>query len=163
MRTLRKRRQENRTDYGRRLKLLKSGQPRVTFRKTNRYILSQYVVSKEAQDSVQKSVSSRELLKYGWPENMKGSLKSVPASYLTGLLMGKYIASVGGKPVCDLGMVMKIQKNKFFAFLKGLKDSGVDVACKDENFPDEDRLAGKNLKEENSKAIEGVKSKIQNG
>ena len=164
MKTLRRRRKEHRTDYAKRLKLLKSDRPRITFRKTNRYIISQYITSKEAQDTVQESVSSKMLIGYGWPDNMKGSLKSVPASYLTGLLIGKAISEKkGASPVCDIGMIKKIQKNKFFAFLKGLKDAGVDVSCDEKLFPEEDRIKGKNLKTDSSKIVEEVKSKIQNG
>ena len=43
MRTMRKRRRQNRTDYKARIALLKSEKPRVVVRKTNRYILSQLI------------------------------------------------------------------------------------------------------------------------
>ena len=80
MKTLKRRRKEAKTDYGIRLKLLKSGVPRIVFRKSNRYIIAQYVTSNEAQDRVVVGITSKILLKYGWPEDMKGSLKSLPAS-----------------------------------------------------------------------------------
>jgi len=50
MRTIKKRRKQNKTDYLGRLKLLKSGKPRVVFRRTNKYIIVQYITSKQAQD-----------------------------------------------------------------------------------------------------------------
>ena len=93
MKTLKKRRRQYKTDYANRLELLKSEKPRIVFRKTNSYIIAHYVVSKEAQDKTQIGISSKHLLKYGWPEKFKGSLKSIPAAYLTGYLIGKQIIS----------------------------------------------------------------------
>ena len=75
MKTIRRRRKENKTDYGKRIKLLKSGKPRIVFRKSNRYVVAQYVISKEAQDKTELGVSSKELLKHGWPKENSGSLK----------------------------------------------------------------------------------------
>src|SRR3990167_5208677 len=121
MKTLKRRRKENKTDYGKRIGLLKSGFPRVVFRKTNRYIIAGYVISKEAQDKVELGITSKALLKHGWPKEFQGSLKSIPAAYLTGFLFGKKI--LGKKletPVIDMGMIRNLHKNKVFGFLKGL-------------------------------------------
>src|SRR3989339_500834 len=52
MKTLKRRRQEFKTDYNKRIKLLKSQRPRIVFRRTNKYIIAQYVTSYEAQDNV---------------------------------------------------------------------------------------------------------------
>jgi len=86
-----RRRNEHRTDYHARLGMIKSGIPRVVARKTNKYIILQLVESKEAQDFVLCTANSRELIKYGWPEPASGSLKSVPAAYLDGYLLGTKI------------------------------------------------------------------------
>ena len=83
MRTMRKRRRQNRTDYKARIALLKSEKPRVVVRKTNRYILSQLISSDLAQDKVSIGANSKELLLFGWPKDKEGALKSLPASYLT--------------------------------------------------------------------------------
>ncbi|GAJ13133.1 unnamed protein product, partial [marine sediment metagenome] len=91
MKTLKRRRKEYKTDYSKRIKLLKSGAPRVVFRKTNRYLIAQYVISKEAQDKIEFGINSKHLMKYGWPKESKGSLKSISAAYLTGILVGKKI------------------------------------------------------------------------
>ena len=80
IKTVKRRRLEGKTDYNARVKLLKSGTPRVVLRRSNRYVTGQYVESKEAKDSVVVSIVSKELLKYGWPEN---------ARYHTGLSTGK--------------------------------------------------------------------------
>ena len=91
MRIAKRRRREAKTDYVKRIKLLKSGKPRVVMRKTNKYINVQYVVSKEAKDDVKIGLSSKNLLRLGWPKEAAGSLKSLTASYLTGYLIGKEI------------------------------------------------------------------------
>ena len=71
-----KRRFQGKTDYKARIILLKSRKARIVFRRTNRYIIGQYVKSKEAKDYVVVGITSKELLKYGWHETRKGSLKS---------------------------------------------------------------------------------------
>lgn len=162
MKTIRRRRKEKKTDYGIRIKLLKSGSPRVIFRKTNRYIIAEYAESNEAKDRIILGVTSKLLLKYGWPEDMKGSLKSVPASYLTGFLFGKKITSKKMKnPILDVGMIRAVNKSKVFAFVKGLIDSGIKIECKEEMFPEKDRISGKNLRRDFSVFFGKIKSKIE--
>ncbi|VVB83593.1 50S ribosomal protein L18 [uncultured archaeon] len=157
-----RRRRESKTDYARRFKLLKGESPRIVFRKTNKYIIAQYVSSREAQDKIEIGITSKNLKKYGWPDEFSGSLKSVPASYLTGFLLGKEI--IGKKlkaPIADIGMIRAISKNKAFAFLKGINDAGVKIKCPEENFPDEDRISGKNMKKDFSKTFKEIKSSIE--
>jgi len=162
MKTLKRRKLEGRTDYGKRLKLLKSNSPRLVFRKTNRFIIAQYVTSKAAQDKIEIGMTSKDLKKVGWPEEFNGSLKSVPAAYLTGLLMGKEIEKKKLKtPIVDFGMTRVISKNKAFAFLKGIADAGVKIKCDEEQFPEEERLSGKNMREDFSKTFKEIKSKIE--
>ena len=162
MKTLKRRKKEHKTDYSKRIRLLKSKSPRVVFKKTNRYIIAQYVRSREAQDKIEIGITSKDLFKYGWPEERKGSLKSLPASYLTGFLIGKKIIEKKfEKPIVDFGMLRVLHKNRAFAFLKGLKDSGIQVKCKEEFFPSEDRIKGRHLKKDFSKIFEGIKSKME--
>lgn len=162
MKTQKRRKLEGKTNYKKRIALLKSGRPRLVFRKTNRYIITQYVESKEAQDKTIVGVSSKKLFEYGWPDKFSGSLKSIPASYLTGFLIGKIIKKENlGTPIADSGMTRTIHGNKFFAFLKGVKDSGIGVKCDEKAFPSENRLKGKHLKEDFSKSFEEIKSNIE--
>ena len=157
-----KRRRENKTDYLKRIKLLKSALPRVIFRKTNRYIIAQYVTSKQAQDKVEIGINSKKLIEYGWPKEFGGSLKSIPAAYFTGLLMGKKIMENKLKtPILDIGMIRAIHKTKVYAFLMGLVDSGVKIKYEKETFPSEDKIKGKNMKEDFSKIFDKIKSKIK--
>lgn len=161
MRTLKKRRNESKTDYAKRLKMLESGKPRLVFRKTNKYIIGQYVASGEIRDKIEMGINSKQLLKYGWPEEFRGSLKSMPASYLAGFLIGNKIKKKKLEtPIADLGMNRIVHKSKIFAFLKGVADSGIPVKTNEKTFPDEDRIKGKNLKKDFSKTFDLIKSKI---
>src|SRR3989338_5454933 len=146
MRVLKRRREEGKTDYLKRLKLLKSGVPRIVFRKTNRYAIGQYIISKETKDFAEIGVSSKQFLKKGWPKEFAGSLKSIPASYLVGF---------------DLGMIRNIHKAKSFAFLKGLVEAGVKIKCDKETFPEDERIKGKHLKNDFSKFFEKIKSTME--
>ena len=162
MKTLKRRRREQKTDYQKRIKLIKSGSPRIVFRKTNRYVLAQYITSKEAMDKIEFGLTSKALIKYGWPEERVGSLKSIPASYFLGFFTGKRIIKEKLEtPVIDFGMIRALHKNRTFAFLKGLKDSGIKIKCKNEAFPDENRIKGQHLKKDFSKMFEEIKSKIE--
>ena len=159
MKTQQRRRKAHKTDYGKRIKLLKSEKPRIVFRRTNRYIIAQYVESIEAKDKVIIGMSSKNLLKLGWPEKNKGSLKSIPASYLTGYLIGKEIKSKKlEEPVVDFGMLRTKHKTKPHAFLKGLVDSGIEIKTQEKTFPEEERLMGESLKEKID--VEKIKSNI---
>jgi large subunit ribosomal protein L18 len=162
MKVSKRRRTEGKTDYAKRIKLLRSEAPRLVFRKTNRYIIAEYITSKEAQDKVETGANSRDLKKYGWPEEFEGSLKSTTAAYLTGFLIGKEIIKKKLKtPIVDLGMIRAISKNKAFAFMKGAIDAGVKINCPEENFPDEDRISGKHMREDFSKTFKEIKSNIE--
>ncbi len=161
MKIQKRRRRERKTDYLKRLKLLKGNSPRIVFRKTNRYIIAQYVTSEEAQDKIEVGVTSKDLKKFGWPSDFEGSLKSIPAAYLTGLLIGgEIIKKKLDTPIMDFGMIRVLSKNKGFAFLKGLFDAGVKTNCPEENFPEKERISGKNMKKDFSKKFEEIKSKI---
>lgn len=163
MKVQKRRRRESKTDYSKRIKLLKSGTPRLVFRRSNRYLTAQYVESSEARDLIITGISSKNLMKYGWPKEFLGSLKSTPAAYLLGLSIGKKIIKEDLKtPIIDFGMMRSLNKNNGFAFIKGVLDAGVKIKCKEEAFPSEDRIKGKNLKKDFSKTFEEIKSKIEN-
>jgi len=162
MKTLKRRKLEGRTDYGKRLKLLKSNSPRLVFRKTNRFIIAQYVTSKAAQDKIEIGMTSKKLKGFGWPDDFSGSLKSVPAAYLTGLLMGREINKKRLKaPIVDFGMIGVLSKNRGYAFLKGVVDAGVKIKCDEEQFPKEERLFGVHMREDFSEKFKEIKSKIE--
>jgi len=160
LRTLKRRRREGRTDYKLRTGLLKSGMPRIVVRRTNKYFVVQAVESFEAQDKVVATVSSKELLKNGWDEKKGGSLKSIPAGYLTGLLAAKKIDGKK-KYIVDLGMARTISGSRVFGVVKGLVDGGVDIEANEKVFPSEDRLSGEHLKDDVKSMITKVKEGLK--
>lgn len=138
-RTIRRRRKEGKTDYKARLGLLKSGKPRVVVRKSNKYIIGQVVVSDIAQDKVVCGVSSKELLSHGWPKELVGNLKSLPACYLAGFLLGKKSKEVK-EGILDIGLQRNISKSGIYAFLRGLIDSGFDLPHSEKALPNDEML-----------------------
>lgn len=147
-RTIKRRRKEGKTDYKARLVMLKSGKPRVVIRRTNKYIIVQYVESHEAQDKVIVGANSKELLKKGW-SGPKGGLKSLKASYETGKLAGeKILAKLEDKEqevILDIGLQRNISGNRLYAALKGLIDAGVNIKHNEKALPSDERISGKSL------------------
>jgi len=161
MKVAKRRRREGKTDYLKRINLLKGGVPRIVFRKTNKYVLAQYITEKEAKDKIEFGISSKNLLKYGWTKDNQGSLKSISASYLIGILMAKKIINKKLKtPIVDFGMLKVLHKAKPYAFLKGLIDGGLEISCKKETFPSEERIKGEHLK--NKISFEEILNRISN-
>jgi len=159
--TPRKRRKQGKTDYLNRLKLLKSEKPRLVFRKTNKYFIVQYVLSEEAKDKIIFGTTSKELLLHDWPKDFSGSLKSIPAAYLTGYLFSKKIQNKKlEQPIVDLGMLRTLPKTKIFSFIKGVIDGGINISCKEEYFPEEEKIKGKNLKKDFSSEFNKIKLKL---
>ncbi|MEK6820312.1 MAG: 50S ribosomal protein L18 [Nanoarchaeota archaeon] len=157
-----KRRREGKTDYKARMEMLKARKPRIIFRKTSRYIIGQYVKSEDAKDKVMINLTSKELLKYGWPESSRGSLKSLPACYLAGFLLGKKILEE--KPeeaILDIGLLKSIKGSRIYAFLKGVVDAGVKIKVKEKMFPDESRLRGRHIRNNIAEIFNKVKEKIE--
>jgi len=159
LRTQKRRRRECKTDYKARKTLLISEIPRIVVRRTNKYFILQAVESNEAQDKVLATVTSKELLKNGWDIKMSGSLKSIPAGYLTGLLMAKKLKS--GKFIMDLGMARTLKGSRVFAVVKGLVDGGLKIPVNENVFPSEERLTGEHLKDELRSAIAKVKEDLK--
>jgi len=156
---MKRRRRENRTDYKARRILLESGTPRIVVRRTNKYYILQAVESVEAQDKVIATVTSKDLLKNGWDAKMSGSLKSISAGYLTGILMAKKLGK--GKYIVDLGMARTFTGSRVFAVVKGLIDGGLDVPANEKVFPSEDRLNGEHLKPEVKAMVAKVKEVLK--
>ena len=156
-----RRRREGKTDYRKRIELLKSEKPRIIFRKSNNYVNVQYVISKESQDKIIFGLTSKDLLKHGWPKEMR-SLKSIPASYLTGFLAGMKINERKSRqPIPDFGMARALHGTKIYAFLKGLIDAGVNINCNEKFFPSEDRIKGKHMKKDFSETFNQIKEKME--
>ncbi len=128
-----------RTNYRRRLALLKSGLPRLVVRKTLGSIILQVVDFEAAGDKVKLSVTSKKLRALGW----KHSCKNIPAAYLAGMLLAKAaLAAKVSEVTPDIGLQSVTKGGKIFAALKGAKDAGLSFQLSDEVVPGADALAG---------------------
>jgi len=156
-----RRRREGKTDYRKRLKLLKSGKIRMVIRKSIKNTQIQFVEYKQDGDNVLISANSSELIKkYNW----KFSTSTTSAAYLTGLLAGKRAKDKGIEEcVVDIGQHLPTTGSKVFASLKGAIDAGIKCPFKEEKIPDEKRITGKHLKDEISTAVTDIKNKIIGG
>jgi len=139
-----RRRREGKTDYRKRLALLKSGKIRMVVRKSNKFVTVQFVKSKLEGDEVIAYAYSKELQKLGW----LFSCKNVPAAYLTG-----YMAALRAKKadikeaVLDIGRYPSTKGSKLYAALKGALDAGLSIPHSDEILPEQGRIEGKHIAE----------------
>lgn len=157
-----RRRREGRTDYRKRLALLKSGKPRAVVRKSLKHLRVQIVEYKDDGDRIVASGFSKELKnKFKW----KHSMSSTSAAYLTGLLAGKKAVKQGVKEcILDIGRYPPVKGSKVFAVQKGLIDSGLFCPHNEEKFPNEDRIKGKHLQDKKiGEDFEKIKEKILGG
>jgi len=139
-----KRRKKGKTNYGKRMKLLLSRKPRLVARITNRRVITQLVEYSMEGDVVKLTVDSTMLTEFGW----KGDLNNIPASYLTGLLIGKKAQEMGVQgTVFDIGLESPVKGSRIFAVLKGIVDSGLEIPHNPEVFPDESRIRGEHIAE----------------
>ncbi len=152
-----KRKIQGKTNYRKRLILLKGNLPRLVVRKTNRYIIIQIIESKNAQDKAVSSVNTRDLLKHGWPENKKGSLKSITACYLGGLLIGK--KSKVKKVILDTGLIPSTKGSRVYAVVKGVLDAGIEINCDEKVFPSEEKIKGEDRGIDIKPIIDKMKNK----
>lgn len=141
-----KRRIENKTDYRKRIVLLKGSSPRLVIRKTNKYLILQIIKSVHAQDSVLYSVSTKELLKLGWPLDKSGSLKSLTASYLGGFLIGSKAKDLKERLILDTGLIPSTKGSRIYAAVKGVADSGREINYNEEVIPSKERIEGDKVK-----------------
>ena len=138
-----RRRREGKTNYYKRLKLIKSGKPRMVVRKTLNYIIVQFAEARIEGDRMIAVAHSRELVKkYGW----KGGTKNTAAAYLTGLLAG-YRARLAGveEAVLDIGLNVPSPGARVFAALKGALDAGIRIPHSEEILPSEERIRGEHI------------------
>jgi len=156
-----RRRREGKTDYRRRLNLLKSRKTRIVVRNSLKNIYVQFVEYDEVGDKILASAVSKELKNnYHW--NFPTS--TTPAAYLTGLLAAKRAKNKGvSEGVLDIGLKTPVKGSKVFAALKGVLDAGIECPHSVEKLPSEDRLLGKHLDEKITNNVNNIKSKIIGG
>jgi len=136
-----RRRREGRTDYAKRLALLKSGRPRMVVRKTNKYVVIQFVQPGERGDKTIAGVTSRELKKIGFPGKC-----NAPSAYLAGLWAAKKARKKGVEEiVLDIGLHAATRGGIVFAALKGALDAGLKTSYSEEMIPSWERVRGTHL------------------
>ena len=152
-----RRRREGRTNYTKRKKLLVKRIPRLVMRKSNKYIIAQIISYEPTGDKTLVSAHSSELKKLGW----SCSCKTLPAAYLTGLLLGKKAIKAGIKEtILDLGIHSITKGSRLFSALNGAIDAGLIIPHDPKMFPAEERLTGKFISEDVAKKFEEVRKKI---
>lgn len=137
-----RRKREGKTNYKKRLELLKGRTDRLVVRRTNKQVILQIVRYAEDGDQVLITTQSNELAKHGW----KHSLKNTPAVYLAGMLIAKKAKAKGvSKAILDLGLQTPLKGSKLFAAVKGAIDGGLEMNAGEEIFPSEDRIKGAHI------------------
>ncbi len=137
-----RRRREARTNYHQRLRLLKSGKPRLVARKSNDQTRAQLIVMGAQGDETIANAASNDLEAFGW-EAPTGNL---PAAYLTGLLAGKRAIEAGlEEAVLDIGLNTATPGNKVFAVQEGAIDAGLEIPHNEDVFAEWDRTRGEHI------------------
>jgi large subunit ribosomal protein L18 len=139
-----RRRREVRTDYHQRLRLLKSGKPRLVARKSNKHTTAQLVSPGPDGDETIASAHSSDLEDHGW-EAPTGNL---PAAYLTGFLAGKRALDAGlEEAVLDIGLNTATPGSKVFAVQEGAIDAGLDIPHNEDVLAEWPRNRGEHIAE----------------
>ena len=151
------RRLQKKTNYKRRLALLKSGLHRIVVRKSLNSIRIQVIEYDRKGDKTLLEDISSNLRKLGW----KFHCGNISAAYLIGFKIGKAAALKGIKnAVADIGLQGSTKGNVLYAALKGVEDAGVNLNIGD-IAPDQSKIKGshvshyaKKLKAENPEKFE---------
>ncbi|ELY43800.1 MULTISPECIES: 50S ribosomal protein L18 [Natronorubrum] len=139
-----RRRREVRTDYHQRLRLLKSGKPRLVARKSNKHTTAQLITPGPQGDETLASAHSSDLEAYGW----EAPTGNISAAYLTGLLAGKRAVEAGlEEAVLDIGLNTATPGNKVFAVQEGAIDAGLEIPHNDSVLADWSRTRGEHIAE----------------
>lgn len=152
-----RRRREGKTNFAKRLALVKSGKTRMVVRRSNKGIVVQFVDFDPKGDKTILTVTGTHLAKeYKWEAK-----RNVWTAYLAGLMAGKLAKKKGVKGfVLDMGMYVPSKGSVIFAAQKGAADAGLETSCDKDKVP-EAKLA--NVPEKYRKTFDEVKSRIGAG
>ena len=154
-----RRKRQGKTNYRKRLLLLKSKKLRLVVRGSNNNFIAQIIKYESNGDKVLTSAHTRELIKYGWDKH-RGN---VPSAYLVGYLVGKKALKMNiNEAILDVGLQSLTKGNRIFAALKGAVDAGLNVPHDPKLMPDEDRIKGKHINDDVVKTFEKVLLNINN-
>lgn len=137
-----RRKKEGKTNYRKRLKMLKSNKLRLVVRKSLNNISAQIVEYHPKGDKIIKYAHSTELKKFGWKQN-RGNL---PSAYLVGLLIGKKAKENGIKEaIADIGLNKTVKGSRIYTLLKGALDGGLNIPCSPDILPKNERIRGMHI------------------
>jgi large subunit ribosomal protein L18 len=137
-----RRKREGRTNYKKRLILLKSKRPRLIIRKTNTQIIVQAIEYLPDGDKTLAGINSSALKKLGW----NYSCNNTPACYLAGILLGRKAKDAHIKELIpDFGLQSNIPGSRLYAVLKGVLDAGVHVPVDESVLPKKERIMGAHI------------------
>jgi len=136
-----RRRRENRTDYEKRLRLVKGGLPRMVVR-YGKEVIVQFVEYSDTGDRTLAAASSGALKKFGWAPRA-----NVPTAYLTGMYAAALAKKKGVKGfVLDMGLKAPVRNALPFAAQKGAIDGGLE-SPQGKGMVDEGRITGAHIEE----------------
>ncbi|MFH1586930.1 MAG: 50S ribosomal protein L18 [Candidatus Diapherotrites archaeon] len=143
-----RRRKEQKTNYKKRLALLKSKQLRLVVRKSNNNLIAEVVEYFKAGDKTRVFVHSNELKDFGWTRHAG----NIPAAYLTGYLCGKKaVKEKIESAILDMGLNTPVHGSRIFAGLKGAIDGGLKIKADEKVFPSGERIRGGHISPESEK------------
>jgi large subunit ribosomal protein L18 len=154
-----RRRREGKTDYRKRLAMVKSGKLRFVVRRSNSGMLCQIVQYESKGDKTLVHADAFEIKKMGWT----GPTGNIPAAYLTGMLCARRaVEKKITEAIFDMGLYRNTKGSRMFAALKGAVDGGLDIPHSEEVLPGEDRLKGAHIAngEKLAKEFDDVKKKL---
>ena len=157
-----RRKRKGKTNYKKRLDLLKSGRSRIVIRKSNKHATVQIVDYKNDGDVVIASSHSSELEKFGWSHGSG----NIPASHLTGLLCGLRAKTKGvKKAILDMGLNPSVKGSRIYSALGGIQEGGIEIPMDEEIAPTKERVEGKHISDYKkddriTKEFKQVKEKI---
>jgi large subunit ribosomal protein L18 len=139
-----RRRREGKTNYAKRVALLKAGKARLVVRRSSRHVIAQFVAYKQDGDETIASAHSKNLSGFGW----RMATTSISAAYLVGLLAGLRAKAKNTKEaVLDIGLATPVLGSVPFAVLKGALDAGIAISFEQAALPSDDRIKGKHIEE----------------
>lgn len=138
-----RRRREEKTNYKKRISLIKSNQPRLVIRRSLNNLIVQIIEFDPKGDRILIEAQAKNLAEFGW----KSLTGNIPSSYLTGYLAGIKAkkAKLKADPIFDLGPQTSTKGSRIYAAVKGFIDSGYELNAKDTIFPDQARIKGTHI------------------
>jgi large subunit ribosomal protein L18 len=127
-----RRRREGKTNYAKRLGLVKSNKTRMVVRKSNKSVTVQFVEYSAGGDVILSSATGAALKKqFKWEPRCNVYTAYLCGLYAAGLAKKKKVSEF----VLDLGLQMPTKGSVVFAALKGAVDAGLKTGFSEEMLP----------------------------